>query len=144
MVLLAAEVVGIFMRWAHIASVALLIGGIAYARAVAVPVLTGNDRFTIFERLAARYRPVVYAAIAGIVVSGLYGVFTRTGHTRYYHMWFGIKMLLALHVFAAAILSVRPTAGTEIDEAKRGRRMTGVVVSGLLVILIAAYLRRIY
>ena len=43
-----------------------------------------------------------------------------------------------------AILSVRPTAGTEIDEAKRGRRMTGVVVSGLLVILIAAYLRRIY
>lgn len=147
MVLLAAEIIGILMRWAHIASVVVLIGGIAYTRIVAMPILEkteGEERPAILERLAARYRPLVYSAIAGIIVSGLYALFTHPGHTRYYHMWFGIKMLFALHVFAATVLAVKSSPATAIDEAKRKRRMTGVVVSGFLVILIAAYLRRIY
>jgi hypothetical protein len=53
-------------------------------------------------------------------------------------MWFGIKILLALHVFAGAILATRS------DDAKSLRRMTGVIISGLAVLLVAAYLRRIY
>jgi uncharacterized membrane protein len=58
-------------------------------------------------------------------------------------MWFGLKILLALHVLAASALAVKPLETAE-DERKRVRRMTGVVISGLVVILIGAYLRRIY
>ncbi|MGE5645180.1 MAG: hypothetical protein ACM336_05250 [Acidobacteriota bacterium] len=129
MVLLAAEALGVLMRWIHISSAALLVGGVACARVVAAP--------------AERYRPVVYGAVAGIVASGLYGLLTRTGHTRYYHIWFGVKMLLALHVFAGAALAFRPAANAA-EEAKRARRLTGVTISGLAVILVAAYLRSIY
>jgi uncharacterized membrane protein len=41
MVLMAAEVIGILMRWAHIVSAVMLIGGITYARVVAFPALAG-------------------------------------------------------------------------------------------------------
>jgi uncharacterized membrane protein len=148
MVLMAAEMIGILMRWAHIASAVVLIGGILYARAVAFPALAnaGEDDGPgpLFERLTLRYRPMVYAAIAGLVVSGLYNFLIHRGHTRYFYTWFGIKILLALHVFAASILAVRPSEATPQEETRRLRRMTGVVVSGLLIILISAYLRRIY
>ena len=87
---------------------------------------------------------MVYAAIAGLVVSGLYNFLTRTGHTRYFEMWFGIKVLLALHVFAGAILAVKSSNATPQAETQRARRMTGVIITGLLVILISAYLRLIY
>jgi hypothetical protein len=51
---------------------------------------------------------------------------------------------LALHVFAAAVLAVRASRAPGEEEARRLRRMTGAVLSGLAVILIAAYLRLIY
>jgi hypothetical protein len=48
-------------------------------------------------------------------------------------MMFGIKMLLALHVFAAVLLYRK---GKE-------RALTGVVISGGLIVAISSYLRYI-
>jgi hypothetical protein len=135
MVWAAAEVFGIIMRWAHIVSAALLVGGMVYARMVAAPLLGDPD---VLRQLGVRFRPLVYAAIVGLIVSGLYNYLMHMGHTRYYEFWFGVKILLALHVFAGSILALRS------GDAKALRRMTGVILSGLAVILIAAYLRRIY
>ena len=143
MVTLAGEMLGILMRWAHIASAAVLVGGLIFARMVAAPALPEDpeQRAEALERLASRFRPLVYAAIAGLIVSGLYNFLSQPGHTPSYHAWFGVKVLLALHVFAAAVLGVRAASD---PEAKRLRRMTGAVISGLVVILIAAYLRLIF
>jgi hypothetical protein len=52
-------------------------------------------------------------------------------------MWIGIKFLFVLHIFAVAILYTIPGAG----EPKRRRWLTGMVISGLLVIAISAFLR---
>jgi len=49
-----------------------------------------------------------------------------------------IKLLLAAHAFALALLIVRP------GNPRRARMMTGVATSGLVIIAIAAYLRHIY
>ncbi len=146
MVSLAGEVLGILMRWAHIASATVLLGGLVYARMVAAAALPepAEERAEALERLASRFRPLVYAAIAGLVVSGLYNFLSQPGHTPSYHAWFGVKVLLALHVFAAAVLGVRSSRAGSEEEAKRLRRMSGAVISGLAVILIAAYLRLIY
>lgn len=138
MVLIAIEVLGVLIRWLHIASSVLLIGGFAYCRMVAAPALDAlaeDDRAEAWERLTKRYRPVVYAAIAGLLVSGIYNFLAHPGHTRYYQVWFGVKMLLAAHVFAASLLAVK--------EPKPGR-MTSVAISGFVVILVAAFLRRIF
>jgi high-affinity Fe2+/Pb2+ permease len=44
-----------------------------------------------------------------------------------------------LHIFVVAILYSLPSA----DEAKRNRWLTGMVISGLIIIAISGYLRRL-
>jgi len=52
-----------------------------------------------------------------------------------YHMWFGIKVLLALHVMAINIVVSAPGK----DEAKKLRLLQGAGVSGFIAILMAVY-----
>jgi hypothetical protein len=55
-----------------------------------------------------------------------------------YHIVLGIKLVLVAHVFAVALLIVQP------KNPRRVRLMTGAFLSGLAIILISAYLRRIF
>jgi hypothetical protein len=110
-------IVPIALRWLHLISVVVLLGGIFYAR-----VVVGD--------LAAGFKPVAYAAIGGILVSGLYIFLSKGTLPADYQMWFGIKMLLALHLFAVTILY----------KGKK-RALTGALISGGLIVAIAGYLR---
>jgi len=107
----------IAMRWLHIVSVIVLLGGIFYARMV-------------IGELAPGFKPLAYVAIGGILVSGIYNFLSKTGLSTNYQIWFGIKMLLALHVFATTILY-------------RGKRrlLTGIVIGGALIVAISGFLR---
>jgi len=108
------------MRWLHVSSVVVLIGGFFYARVVA-------------REMAASFKPVAYSAIGGILVSGLYNFLSKPSFPPHYHMWFGIKMLLALHIFAVAF----------VYDVKRNklRSLTGVLITAALILAISAYLR---
>ena len=135
------EVVNVFMRWLHLSSMAALIGGILYARLVSIPaaaavaVDAGND---LAHRAAARARLLVMTSIAALTVSGIYTIMSIPGHTPRYHAWLGVKLLLAAHVFAVSLAVTRP------ENPRRTRLLTGTLISGLAVVLIAAYLRRIF
>jgi hypothetical protein len=72
-----------------------------------------------------------------ILGSGLYNYLTKAVYPPHYHMWIGIKFLFVLHIFAVAILYTIPGAG----EPKRRRWLTGMVMSGLIIIAISGYLR---
>jgi hypothetical protein len=72
-----------------------------------------------------------------VVISGLYNYLSKTGLTPRYHMIIGIKLLFVLHILAVAILYSLPTA----DPAKRRRWLTGIIISGLIAIALADYLR---
>jgi cytochrome bd-type quinol oxidase subunit 2 len=135
------DVAGVIMRWLHFSSLATLLGGILYARLVMLPSsapLAPDAREALADRAAAAFRPFVLAAICGFVVSGVYNILTHPGHTTKYHVLLGIKLLLALHVFTVALLITRP------GNPHRARMMTGVVISGLAIIAIAAYLEHIF
>src|SRR5947209_7469813 len=106
------------MRWLHISSVVILLGGVFYARMV-----VGD--------IGKRFKPLAYAAIGGILVSGTYNFLSKSKFPPHYHAWFGVKILLALHVFAVMIL---------YREGKT-RSLTGVVISGALILAISAFLR---
>ena len=118
-------VLGLFMRWLHISCVVLLIGSTFYALRTA-------------KSFAPAFGTTVYAAITGVVLSGLYNFFTKPYYPAGYHMWFGIKMLLVLHVLAALILLMRKASA---GAASQARSMTGIVISGAIIIGISAYLR---
>ena len=136
-----ADVLYVVMRWLHLSSMATLIGGILYGRLVMTPAeraLSPEAGKAVDAKAAASYRPFVIFAICGLVLSGTYNILTNPGHSPTYHMLLGIKLLLALHVFAVAILITRA------DNPRRARMMTGVILSGLTILAISAYLRRIF
>ncbi|MGA3189642.1 MAG: hypothetical protein ABSF22_21255 [Bryobacteraceae bacterium] len=105
------------MRWLHFASIAVLLGGVFYARFAAA-------------ELAKGFMPAAYAAIGGILISGTYNLLSKPVVPPHYHMWFGIKILLVLHIFAATILY-----------RGKSRTLTGIVISGAIVIAISGWLR---
>jgi hypothetical protein len=105
------------MRWLHFVSIAILLGGVFYARFAA------GD-------LAKGFMPMAYASIGGILISGTYNLLSKGPVPPHYHMWFGIKILLVLHIFAATILYRGKT-----------RTLTGIVISGAIVIAISGWLR---
>lgn len=105
------------MRWLHIASVVVLLGGVSYA------LVTDGV-------LAQRFKPVAYGAIGGILISGTYNFLSKPSFPPHYQMWFGIKILLVLHIFAAIILY-----------RGKPRSLTGIAISGAVVIAISGWLR---
>ena len=134
------EILTALMRWVHISSVVTLIGGIFYARFVLTPAghaLSSDARTTLDEAAAARFRPLIFTAIAGLVLTGIYNFLSKPGHSVLYHILFGFKILLALHVFSIAILVTAP------HNQRRARQLFGAAISGLVIIMISAYLKGI-
>ena len=134
------EILTAFMRWVHISSAVTLIGGIFYARFIMLPAaasLSPESRTALDEHAAARFRPVMLTAMAGLVFAGTYNLLSRPGHSPLYHALFGVKILLVLHVFCVAVLTGAP------KNPRRARQWFGAAVSGAAILLISAYLKGI-
>jgi uncharacterized membrane protein len=135
------DALNVTMRWLHIISVVVLIGGVLYGRLVMVPAmraLPAAEQDTLGEAMAARFRSLLYLAILLLIGTGTYNLFLNLGRGPVYQALLGIKMLLALHVFAVGILIVRP------GNPKRARQMTGIAISGVIIIAISAVLRQLH
>lgn len=133
-------------RFVHIGSVVMFLGSVFYARQVLVPVLNvipENIRMTSAAGAQLRFRVVLWTLLVLIVGSGLYNFLSYDGpkHTTTYQIWFGIKMLLVLHILATAILWGTSPYGDVNVSGKSSRRLASMVASGILVIAISAYLR---
>jgi hypothetical protein len=131
-------VLTIFMRFLHIVSAITLVGGALTWRYAAIPALAPlaeETRSKLGNAMAAAWRPFVLSAILGILISGVFNFLRKTGLTPAYHAVFGIKILLALHVFAVLFLA------TGANNVKRSRQLTGVVISGVIIVILSAVLR---
>ncbi|HZT40364.1 MAG TPA: hypothetical protein VFA28_20915 [Bryobacteraceae bacterium] len=117
-------ILGVCMRWLHIISMALLIGAVYYALRTS-------------RAMAPAYCSTVYAGVVGVLVSGLYNFFTKPSYPPHYHVWFGVKVLLALHIFAALIVLAQRAKRS----AEQARTMRSIMLSAAAVIAISAYLR---
>ncbi len=133
-------VLKVSMRWLHITSVVALIGGFLYARFAVWPALDAlreSDRVAFVETMVTRIRAILYTVMVAALGSGLYNYLTKPFYPPHYHMIIGVKFLFVMHVFAVAILYTLPNA----DLAKRRRWLTGLVISGLVIIAISTDLR---
>ncbi len=122
----------------HVLGAVALVGGAIMWRYGAVPGLQSVDegiRSRVDSAIAAAWRPIAISAIGGLLITGIYNLMHRPVQTKTFHMLFGIKMLLALHVFAVAILAARP------NNDRRGRQLTGIVISGVVIVVISAAFR---
>ena len=128
------------MRWIHISSVITLIGGVLFWRFVMDPStkkISPEDYRELEEGAAEHFRPVVYGAMATLVVSGAFNYLTKGPMSTPYHVLIGVKLLLVLHVLSALILA------TAKNNARRGRQLFGAAISGLVIVLISAFLKGI-
>ncbi len=124
------EVVAVAIRAVHILSVIMLIGSAFYIRFVEQGM----------ERIPAWY---VLLPVIGVLGSGGWQFWTTIQHggiDKGWHMIFGIKVLFVLHILAISLLQLKMTA----DEAKRKRWMTGIVASGVIVVILSGTLRLLH
>jgi len=134
----------LLFRFIHISSVIALLGGIVYARQVLVPTLNSlpeDVRLEAADRAQKGYRSTLYTLLILIVGSGLYNLLGGPKHSYAYQMWFGIKMLLVAHIISAAILWATSPYGDVTVAGKSKHRLVSIAISGLIVVLISAYLR---
>jgi hypothetical protein len=129
----------ILMRILHIISAVTLLGGILAWRFGVTPALAtlGEEtRTKVDDAVAAKWRPAVILSVLGLLVSGIYNYmrWRSGGLPPEYHAVIGVKFLLALHVFAVALLAARP------GNAKRGRQLMGVAISGVTIVVLSAIL----
>ncbi|MEZ5404354.1 MAG: hypothetical protein R2729_32035 [Bryobacteraceae bacterium] len=122
------DILGIISRWTHIASIAVLTGGCLHAWLAAREGGSG---------VPGPWPRAVRMAVVLAVLSGIRNLLAKGATPPGYHAIFGVKMLLALHVLAVAIVASKP----EMDGAKRTRLLGGVAASAFVTILISAYLR---
>jgi len=137
-----AAVLGVFMRWTHIASITALLGSFVYARFILIPslsVLPDSARADLEKRVRTRFRPLAYLLIATTLGSGLYNYLNKGPVPSIYHMIIGMKFLLVLHIFAVTLLYT----ARGVDEAKQKRWLGGMVISGLAIVALSAGLRSI-
>ena len=126
--------------WLHITAAAVLVGGALYARLAiqaAAGALAPDDASKVSDGAAERFRRWVVAAIVVSLISGVYNYLETGAHSARYHILLGIKLLLALHVFASVVLALRS------NNPRRARQLAGAGISGVAVILIAVYLTQI-
>ena len=134
----------LLFRFIHIASVIAFLGGVIYARQILVPVLNSLSeevRLETAARVQRRYRTTLFTLLVLIIGSGLYNLIGGPKHSYQYQVAFGIKMLLVAHILAAAVLWGTSPYGDVRVAGKSKRRLIGIVISGLIVVFISAYLR---
>jgi uncharacterized membrane protein len=135
------EALNVIMRWLHITSVVVLLGGVFYARLVVAPAvqsLPAAQQDSLGDAMALRFRSLLYGAVFFLLATGIYNFFMNLGRGPLYEALLGVKMLLVLHVMAVSFLIVKPA------NAKRTRQMTGIVISGLVIVAISAILRQLH
>ncbi len=134
----------VLFRFIHVGSVILLLGGMVYARLVLVPTLNSlpeDLRLPAASRAQISFRGILYGLLVLIVGSGIYNLVTGPKHGEDYQIWFGVKMLLAAHFIATAILwSTSPYGDVSVNR-KSKHRLISASISGLAIVLVAAYLK---
>ena len=119
-------------RVAHIRSAILILGGLFYAWNLSKHNLLPAEPDKGF-------RPAIWVLILVQFITGAYNLMLRMPVPKEYHMLFGVKFLLVLHIAAVSILLVKPSTTPE----KRARMLQGLAGSGILVVVISAALRAI-
>ena len=134
-----------FMQWLHLSGAVVGVGALIYGSLIVVPSLaelTAETRGRLATQLVRRFRPVALTVVGVQLLTGLYNYMRHMpGKPPAYHMVLGVKILLALHVFSVAILLSVPPGTNPARDARRPRLMTGAAVSGIVILLLSAYLR---
>jgi uncharacterized membrane protein len=133
------EMVDLVARWFHVLAAMAAVGGTLFMRWALLPAaaqLAPEARDSLLQAVRSRWARVVMAAIALLLVSGLYNISRKEVMyhvTPLYHALFGIKFLLAMGIFFLASALV---GRSEAYAAIRRRASTWLAVNLLMAVLV--------
>jgi uncharacterized membrane protein len=140
-------ILGLLFRWLHLLAAITAVGGSVFARFVVLPALEpleDEPRNSLHAAMRARWAKIVAAAIAFLLVSGLYNFFvivTSYELPRWYHPLFGLKFLLAFAIFAIASLLAGKTPAAEALRKNMRTWLNVNLVLAVVVVCISGVLR---
>ena len=127
---------GIISRWMHIGSAIVLLGGTICLKFVVGPVLKDQSQ-ELKEAVRGRWKRFVHAAIAGLLLSGLYNYLKAFPLHRGDGLWHAMvdtKIILALGVFFIASVLAGRSKGTQKFRDNAAKWTTIAILLGLLIV----------
>jgi putative copper export protein len=124
---------------------------VLYARAVllrALPAVPPDARPALAAAAGRRFHPILWTAIAVLLVTGLYNVGVVAGADRdpgeVYWQVLGVKVALALLLFGLALAVTLPLpALAAFQRRRRPQVLVANLVLAAVVLYLSAYLRRL-
>ena len=114
----------VLMRVTHTLAGILLVGSAFHSWLSGTPIAKG-------------LKGAILAACAFIIISGGYTLMIKTVTPPGYHMWFGMKVLLVMHILAVHFM----LAIQDMPDAKKIRMAKGIAMSGIVVVILSGILR---
>jgi len=144
----SVAVLPLIMRWTHILSAIMMLGGALFLRFVlkgALASIPETERATLAAAVRKRWKVFVMALTTLLLISGFYNYLMVTRHEHdgvaLYHMLFGIKFLLSLAVFTLAMFLIGSSGVARKAQANDKLFLTVLAVMGVGVVLIAGYMK---
>ena len=139
----------ILSRFLHILAAVWATGSLIYTCFVlspAVQAMAEDERARLLGRISQGLRPLAISTIVVSLITGLYNFYRilQGGVAPGYHMAFGIKFLLALHVLSMLYMLSKPPGANPQRDAKRSRLALGALISAVIIVAIGAYLRTLH
>lgn len=144
-----------FIQWLHVGSVVLMIGGFFFFRVVLIPIANRlPDPNTLISSTLRRFSGIVWSTLLIILISGLYNVITffRTARMSaaesvdvdysLYILVLGIKFFIVFLIYTLAIILTFPYPVFEAIQKKPAPWLNIVIILGLIIIFLSAFLRR--
>jgi putative copper export protein len=145
--------------WVHLLAVVTWIGGQLFLVFVFRPALrelpSGTQPQDLLRRVGRRFRTVTWVSLITLIITGAFNMLNEGGTARIESAWGGVLMLKLLLVAVVVGLALihdfildpyAPTTSPRAAGAPRARYApaveTAIVLLGLAILLIAAYLAR--
>ena len=136
-------------QWVHLAAAVAAVGGVLYVRVVlmkSLRALPPEHAPLVLKAAGRRFHPLLWTAIALLFVSGLYNVAIAAARgvaDPLYWRLLGVKVLLALVLFALALAVTVPTPALANFQRRRPQVLAVNLVLAAVILYLSAYLRRL-
>ena len=144
-----SENLTVIAQWLHVMAAVVAVGGVAFVRFVLLPSiesLPDDQRQEMMGAVVDRFRKILWISIGLLLVTGLYhvGIAATNGSLAAKPYLYGLiaKIVIALVVFKIGFMLTVPGDAFASVKANRKRWLMINFILGMVVILIAAYLRR--
>lgn len=146
--------INVLLRWLHVAAAVVGVGATITMRFVVLPALAAlPNGGEVLDRIRKPLKGLIHGAIGTLLLTGFYNYLIvaapkvraarEAGETTLssYHPVMGLKIILSLVLFTIAMLLLKPVPSFHEN---RKTWLSVNVMLGLLIMLLAAYLRRLW